>query len=89
MRAAVIFVLIAFEGLAIELHELRRTEDWEMHLAKAAQLAREQKFEEAQTLYTHLTKAAQEFDFPLLLKAKVRNNHGAMLTASGRFADAE
>ena len=89
MRAAVVFLLITFETRALDLQELRRTEDWEMHLTNAAQLAHAQKFDEAQSLYTLLTQAAQEFDFPLLLKAKVRNNHGAMLNATGRFAEAE
>ena len=40
---------------AADLSEFRRTEDWESQLTNATQLAREQRFEEANALFTTLT----------------------------------
>lgn len=85
--------ILAFLGtaslFAVELAELKRSEDWETHLSEAARLARDQKFAPAEALYRTLIAAAREFSFPLLLQAKCRHNYAAMLSASGRYVEAE
>ncbi|MBI2689731.1 MAG: tetratricopeptide repeat protein [Acidobacteria bacterium] len=90
MRCSVMLTLMAFSPLpALEIKDIQRTEDWEVHLARAGQITREQKFDEAHVLYQTLTAAANEFGFPLVLKAKCVNNHGSMLHLSGRYPEAE
>jgi tetratricopeptide (TPR) repeat protein len=90
MRYLVLLALtVLFPLFAVELKELQRTEDWELLLGKASQLTREQKFDNANEIYLSLTEAADHFSFPLILKAKCRNNHGAMLHLSGRYSEAE
>ena len=90
MRYLVLLALtVLFPLLAVELKDIQRTEDWEMLLGQATQLAKEQKFDTAHETFLQLTEAADQFNFPLALKAKCRNNHGAMLHMSGRYAEAE
>jgi len=84
-----IALTVYFPLFAVELKELQRSEDWEILLAQAGRLTKEQKFDEAQAAFLRLAEAADQFNFPLLLKAKCRNNHGAMLHLSGKYAEAE
>ena len=74
---------------AMEMNEVQRTEDWELQLTHAGRLAKEQQFDDAHALYQTLSAAADKFGFPLLLKAKCLNNHGALLYLSGKYAEAE
>lgn len=73
----------------VDIADLKRSEDWEVQLAKASALAREQKFDEASSLFEILVSAAEEHQFPLPLKAKCLNNHGAMLHLHGNYSAAE
>ena len=85
-----VLTMLAFSPLmAAELEEWRRSEDWEVALGQAAELARTRRFAEAGPLFQNLTAAAERFQFPLLMKAKCLNNYGTMLMANGQFAEAE
>ena len=85
----VLFLMAFSPLLAVELNDLQRSEDWEVALARATDLAKVQKFAESDSLFQLLTRAADDFRFPLLLKAKCKNNHGAMLMQNGKYPDAE
>ena len=82
--------MLAFSPLmAAELEEWRRSEDWEVALGRAGEMARARRFAEAGELFQQLAEAAERYQFPLLMKAKCVNNYGAMLMANGQFAEAE
>ena len=85
-----VLTMLAFSPLmAAELEEWRRSEDWEVALGRAGEMARARRFAEAGELFQQLTEAAERYQFPLLMKAKCVNNYGAMLMANGQFAEAE
>ena len=85
-----VLTMLAFSPLmAAELEEWRRSEDWEVALGQAGEMARARRFAEAGELFQHLAEAAERYQFPLLMKAKCVNNYGAMLMANGQFAEAE
>ena len=85
-----VLTMLAFSPLmAAELEEWRRSEDWEVALGRAGEMARARRFTEAGELFQNLTAAADRFQFPLLMRAKCLNNYGAMLMASGNLPEAE
>ena len=86
---AFIAITLLFSLFAVELKDLQRTEDWEVRLGEADRLTQEQQFDAAHEAYLQLAEAADHFSFPLMLKAKCRNNHGAMLHLNGKYAEAE
>lgn len=88
-RRILFFLLATLPAAALEISELRRTEDWEAHLSRADALTKEHKYQEAGALFALLNTAADEHDYPLILKAKCRNNFGAMLHRGGRYREAE
>ena len=78
LSLAFIAITVLFPLFAVELKDLQRTEDWEVFLNKAGRLTIAQKFDAAHEAYLQLAEAADHFSFSLMLKAKCRNNHGAI-----------
>ncbi len=67
-----------------EMAELRRVEDWEILLSKALQAASQDR-EESERIYRRAVDAAEEHQFPALLRAKAHNNYGSLLHQTGRY----
>ena len=75
---AFIAITALFPLFAVELKDVQRTEDWEVFLNKAGRLTKERQFDAAHEAFLQLSEAPDHFSFPLMLKAKCRNNHGAI-----------
>ena len=73
------FALISFP----EIPELRRVEDWAIHLSKAVQAA-DQDREEAERIYARALAVPAEHQFPAFPRAKKHNHYVSLLHRTGR-----